>query len=279
MTKKYHLLFFCGFAPFFFAEAKSIRPARVTILAALDLLEEANIKILEGDTELNLGLAQVSSLQESLLSRKSHERGHCGGYEVLSGEDAVEPHFFTHTVNNLKALQVKKKNLLAEKMVARPAVQKAIDEVDPKQIEAWVKWLSSYRTRYESGAAPNEHVVALQSKLQEIVGKFPSAKSEVLLMDHTSTSQKTIRVRLPGATLPNQIVAAGAHLDSINWGFFGPTKKAAPGADDDASGVADLLEALRLILPRRPACPYGGFIFLCWRRKGPAGFVGDCQKL
>jgi len=47
-----------------------------------------------------------------------------------------------------------------------------------------------------------------------------------------------IEVRLPGNTLPNQIFLIGAHYDTV---------RGSPGADDNASGVAVMLELARLL--------------------------------
>ncbi len=49
-------------------------------------------------------------------------------------------------------------------------------------------------------------------------------------------------VDLPGATRPDEIVVLSAHLDSLSTQLNAP----APGADDNAAGVAALLEAARL---------------------------------
>ena len=49
-------------------------------------------------------------------------------------------------------------------------------------------------------------------------------------------------VEKPGSTRPDEIVILGAHYDTV---------ATTPGADDNASAVAVLLEASRLLLPRR----------------------------
>lgn len=64
------------------------------------------------------------------------------------------------------------------------------------------------------------------------------------LIDHQSTKQKSIRVRLEGASAPQEILVFGAHFNSI--ALFGNGN--APGADDDASGSSNLLEVLRVVL-------------------------------
>lgn len=50
---------------------------------------------------------------------------------------------------------------------------------------------------------------------------------------------------LEGADLAHEVVILGAHYDSVNWD---DVKAPAPGADDDASGVAALLQAARAIV-------------------------------
>ncbi len=60
-------------------------------------------------------------------------------------------------------------------------------------------------------------------------------------------SGKTVRnldVELPGATLPREIVVIGAHYDSI---------EGCPGANDNATGVAGVLELARIAAELRPA--------------------------
>ncbi len=61
---------------------------------------------------------------------------------------------------------------------------------------------------------------------------------------HTNTPQKSVVARLPGR-LPERIII-GAHLDSIARAG-GKLQAEAPGADDDASGLAILTELLKVI--------------------------------
>ncbi|QRN98807.1 M20/M25/M40 family metallo-hydrolase [Archangium violaceum] len=54
--------------------------------------------------------------------------------------------------------------------------------------------------------------------------------------------QPSVIATIQGTTLPDEVVVIGGHLDSINQSS---STGAAPGADDDASGVASLTEAFR----------------------------------
>jgi leucyl aminopeptidase len=69
----------------------------------------------------------------------------------------------------------------------------------------------------------------------------------VALFTHpsTTTPQPSVIATIQGTTLPNEVVVIGGHLDSIN--SSGSTA-AAPGADDDASGVASVTEIFRVAM-------------------------------
>jgi leucyl aminopeptidase len=69
----------------------------------------------------------------------------------------------------------------------------------------------------------------------------------VAFFTHSSTvsPQPSVIATITGTTHPNEVVVIGGHLDSINGS--GSTA-AAPGADDDASGVASLTEAFRVAM-------------------------------
>jgi bacterial leucyl aminopeptidase len=65
--------------------------------------------------------------------------------------------------------------------------------------------------------------------------------------NHTNTPQPSIIMTIRGATRPDEIVILGGHQDSIR---SGSTTGAAPGADDDASGIACLTETIRVLMAK-----------------------------
>jgi leucyl aminopeptidase len=64
---------------------------------------------------------------------------------------------------------------------------------------------------------------------------------------HIKTDQPSVVLTIPGKEEMGDTVILGAHLDSKN-GRFGDHNARAPGADDNASGLALLTECLRVIL-------------------------------
>lgn len=71
----------------------------------------------------------------------------------------------------------------------------------------------------------------------------------VEFFDHTAigSPQPSIVLTVRGTAFPDEVVVLGAHQDSINRNG---SSFDAPGADDDASGVASLTEALRVVVAK-----------------------------
>ena len=62
------------------------------------------------------------------------------------------------------------------------------------------------------------------------------------------TPQPSIILTLPGTTLAGEVVILGGHQDSIRSGCSSLPGCIAPGADDDASGIATLSEVIRVAM-------------------------------
>jgi leucyl aminopeptidase len=65
---------------------------------------------------------------------------------------------------------------------------------------------------------------------------------------HVSTQQPSIVLTIPGTTLAGEYVILGGHEDSTAFGCGGDPNCLAPGADDNASGIATVTEVLRVAL-------------------------------
>lgn len=66
----------------------------------------------------------------------------------------------------------------------------------------------------------------------------------VRLVNHTGTPMPSVVMTIQGSEFPDEFVIVGGHLDSTS--FQGNND--APGADDDASGIATITEATRALL-------------------------------
>lgn len=127
-------------------------------------------------------------------------------------------------------------------------VQDVLPALQRDRLLGTIRDLSSMQNRYylsETGAAAS---VWLRDRWRSF-----SDRSDVTvdLIDH-GWPQKSVMLTIPGTTRAHEVIVIGGHLDSIARG--GKTADA-PGADDDASGIATLTEVARVLLAKdfRPA--------------------------
>ena len=123
-------------------------------------------------------------------------------------------------------------------VAADPRVAALVAQVSQANIQATTTQLSSYFTRRADSAQVITAKNWLVAQLQAIPG----------LTVTTSTFDGTLGPNIiatkTGSVHPERLVVLGAHYDSIN---LSGAALAAPGADDNASGSAGLLETARIL--------------------------------
>lgn len=127
-----------------------------------------------------------------------------------------------------------------------PEIRALMDSVSVDSIKAHIEHLCSYyNRRYDS-----RHIWDVQDWLVSryhgfgvdtvMLHDFPVPGSDI------ETSDNILAVQW-GTKTPNEYVICGAHYDSWNPDGADPDTIRAPGADDNASGVAGILETARLL--------------------------------
>ena len=117
-------------------------------------------------------------------------------------------------------------------------VSELLSNVTAAKLQSTVEALENLGTRHHS-AASSDASSFVESLWQPLL---PSGAS-IAKVTHTDSTQESVLLKIPGTDTTAETIILGAHLDSIN-----PTNNQnAPGADDDASGIAALTEILRII--------------------------------
>lgn len=216
-----------------------------TVLTNLDQALALKAVILSQDTTNNLAIAYLQPQQMEQLALLNHFEGHCGGYEVLSQEERNQPGRVLQKLilsqNRMKLMSP----LQDSEIEWKEEYQKLADQADPNQLKETVQWISSYPSRNDKLSNPNQHVVELKSRLENWLqgAKWPFS---IEMISHKSTRQNSLRLTIPGRLNSQDVIVLGAHFDSVNQSFFGGSS-AAPGADDNASGSSNLIEALKIL--------------------------------
>jgi bacterial leucyl aminopeptidase len=189
-------------------------------------------------------LARTRESQLGALSAALHERyQRCGGFTAhFTIQDARKtlyaaldgPVFplVTYTIDN-------------------PVTVNAISAgVVPANICSTITSLANFHTRYYKTQTGLDAAAWIKQRWEQIA----AGRSDVFVsyFDHPNFLQHSVILRIVGADVPWEAVVLGAHLDSIRSGQPSdcnvqppPTSCRAPGADDDASGIASLTETLR----------------------------------
>lgn len=264
------------FTPFL-AQAHGLMPTEsVEALSDVNVLKVLNIPILAMDERSGVGYAHLTPEMQAKISAFNHSRGRCGGFEVLPAKKGrnMESRF-----QELRQLgdRVERDWRWARSGVGRRLeigkkadVEEALGELKEENLKSFVQWASSFPSRYNRGKNANVAVEALAAKIADL-SKSLRAPVQIELINHKSTPQKSLMVRVPGAVAPQEVVVIGAHFDSISgWTGSG----AAPGADDNASGSANIFEALRVLMTKGPTARTVEFY---WYAGEESGLLGSAE--
>jgi len=124
-------------------------------------------------------------------------------------------------------------------------VQPMIADMTAPNIKATITSLSGFNTRYYNSPTGQDSALWIKDKWTALA----AGRSDVTVQffNH-SWLQPSVIMTIQGTTNPSEVVILGGHQDSIRSGCSSSTTcqtLAAPGADDDASGIASLTEVIR----------------------------------
>jgi len=123
-------------------------------------------------------------------------------------------------------------------------VNAAINEVNAENIRNHIQILENYGTRKHTTQEAKNAASDLKTKWENWIAAAGRNDVSVRLVQHTGTSMPSVVLTMTGVVNPEEYVIVGGHLDSIAWGTQ------APGADDDASGIATISEIIRILLDK-----------------------------
>ena len=127
-----------------------------------------------------------------------------------------------------------------------PQIRALMDSVSLDSIKAYIEHLCSYHNRRYDSRYIWEVQDWLVSRYQQmnvdtvILHDFPVPESDIETADNILAVQW-------GTKKPQEFVICGAHYDSWNSDGTDPDTIRSPGADDNASGVAGIMETARLL--------------------------------
>ncbi len=185
----------------------------------------------------SVAVARVAESRLPLIARVMHEQYHrCAGF-IAHGSLAE-----ASAAATAAAAAETGPDLAVDYTLSNAAVVEALlAQVQAAKVRETIVTLSAYPTRHYTSPTGVEAASWLKALWQGHAQGRPDVTVE--LYQHAGFPQPSVILTIPGSTLASEVVVLGGHLDSIST--FGA---GAPGADDDASGIASLSEAIRVAL-------------------------------
>ncbi|PIK13929.1 M20/M25/M40 family metallo-hydrolase [Halobacteriovorax sp. JY17] len=192
------------------------------------------IKTVEG-----ISLLEIDEDAIAELSHEMHDKFHrCGGFMVHDSiEEALESLNATEVRNFAKSAPFADYSITEEE-----TVRDLIAQVSEKNITEVITKLSSYKNRYYKSQSGVDAVHWIKDRWASLVAHRNDARVE--LYEHSSWDQPSVILTIDGSS--DETIIIGGHADSIA-GFWGRATARAPGADDNASGIATITEVIRVL--------------------------------
>ncbi len=174
----------------------------------------------------------VPDISESI----HHKLNRCGGFfshqTEIEAKDSIERLSFWK--NN------KSPSLINYDLDSQGLIHSMVDNVSANKMEQTIVSLSNFKTRFYTSPEGLESSRLIHATWAQMSGGRSDITIE--LFNHKHFTQPTVILTITGSEAPQDIIVLGAHADSISSG------KIAPGADDNASGIAAVTEVLRLLI-------------------------------
>ncbi|MGJ8666849.1 MAG: M20/M25/M40 family metallo-hydrolase [Patiriisocius sp.] len=158
---------------------------------------------------------------------------HGPGYIYKASETAV--------LESLHNNQASTRSVIDFTITEDAIVNQAIGVINTTNIENHIMELEDYGTRHHSTASGAQAAADLKVKWETMAASFNRTDVSVRLFNHVNTNMPSVIMTIEGTETPDEFVIVGGHLDSTS----SQAQTNAPGADDDASGIATITEATR----------------------------------
>jgi len=201
-------------------------------LSQKKIITSKSLKSEKGITLLSVPKSKILEISELMHDKFNR----CGGFIYHPSYEKAQEAFIEPTVN---------KEILADYSINREVkVNSFIQKINSENILETIKKLSSFPSRYygsENGVSSQNWI---KSQWESIIKNRQDARVELFNHEY---AQPSIIVTIQGTKSPEEMIILGGHGDSIARGDREREMKA-PGADDNASGIAVLTEILRVII-------------------------------
>ena len=173
------------------------------------------------------------------FSGQAHADGRCAGFMDITDQPAM-------TDEALPLVEYFKLDLADRPLKQQAYLSQNLPRLNEQELFKTVTEMSAFRNRYyksDTGVKAADYVA---NRFKTISKNRTDIRVD--LFPHKWPQPSVIATIAGQGPKANEIVVIGGHEDSINQSAFGSSNMLAPGADDNATGVATVLEVFREIV-------------------------------
>lgn len=219
-------------------ERKGMFYATMDTQSALQLKKDHpdDVKIIKSVNEYSAVMLNNHSAEELHHTGLKHGPGY---FYESSKEEALQAIQQIISIDKQKTSFAKR--AVAFEITQDQLVNQSLGLVNNTNIDRQIKELENYGTRYHTTASAKKASTDLKVKWEGLAGNRSDVS--VRLVNHSNTSMPSVIMTIKGTEKPDEYVVLGGHLDSTS-----PRDQSnAPGADDNASGIATITEVARVL--------------------------------
>lgn len=201
----------------------------------------------------DLVLARSDAHGVDALARYVHQQqGHCGGFFAFGSRAEAEDFL----ANDRSAEAIARPMAGSYTIDNQATVNPWLPQVQASNIYTTIASLSAFQNRLYTTTHGRAAALWIRDSWQALANGHAGVTVSLYEGCGYCSTQPSVILKIAGSDLASEVVVVGAHLDSINWDVPRAENQRAPGADDDASGVATVTEIIRIALasgwkPRR----------------------------
>lgn len=166
----------------------------------------------------------------------------CGGYFTYFTKNEAVTSF---KKRNPESIDLSLFNANLYSLNQAQTVNQLISGVKELNIREVITELSSFHNRYYQAQSGVDSQNFVKNRWEDILRTRSDAKVE--FYNHSRWKQPSVIAKITGSVKPDEMIVIGGHADSIA-GFWGRSTARAPGADDNASGIATITEIMRVLV-------------------------------
>ncbi len=220
--------------------------AQATFDAGLAALASAPTRMADGMGR-PVVVAELRAHHLDDLARHVHVEEHrCGGYFAFDSRAEAEAF-----VRGDRSAIAHSAQLVDYTIDNQAAVDRWLPAVRETRIRGDIEHLSTaWPNRHYASTSGRDAALWIRDHWRDIAGNRSDVSVELFTDCDNCGTQPSVILTIQGNELADEIVVLGGHLDSISSSGSGGVMDA-PGADDDASGIATLSEVLRVAMAYR----------------------------